>query len=75
MFVLIETQDVELVSVRLFSDRAAANGEFERAAENEKLIEHDLTLFPYECTGTIRLAGDDARAVQLLDLTPEDFHL
>lgn len=71
MLVLIESADKEIISVRAFQDFDAkfAHETFEKiCAENKLLEEWDVS---DGCKGTVRLAGDDGCAVQLIETAPE----
>lgn len=67
-YTLIETADIEIIGVRIYLDRGKASGDF-----NKILKEHGLHEIPQEelgeeeLQGTIRMAGDDAHCVQLIE--------
>lgn len=64
MYVIIETADVEIISVRLVRDRAEALRIFEMCClENECEPSEDLE---NEVKGTIAIGGDDGYAVQVV---------
>lgn len=65
MFVLIETADVDILSVKLFSSKDDADTAFECCVRENLSIEHSL--LTGECSGTLRLAGDVSYAVQLIE--------
>ena len=70
MYVLIEMADVELLGVRVFTDREPADAMFDGAAKANgahKWAQRDLAQETY---GTVRLAGDDSYSVQLVEATP-----
>ena len=71
MFVLIESADVEIVSVRLFAQGASAAKTFERCCSENQVVEWEAADLAREIKGTRRLAGDDAYSVQLLEINPE----
>lgn len=78
MFVLIHLDTsggdygvTELRTVRLISDRAAANDAFDEMAASEELVETVGDNLAHECEGTIRAAGDDVSSLHLFDLRPE----
>jgi hypothetical protein len=72
MFVLVETADVDVLGVHVFTDRDKADACFTRFAEDNGAHEWPLDELSNECEGTLRLAGDDSYAVQLLE-TVVDF--
>jgi hypothetical protein len=66
VYVVIETADIELLSVRFFASRADAGQCFDYClSENQLQPPHaDLSC---EVEGTIMLAGDDSYAVQVIE--------
>jgi len=68
MFVIVQMEDIELTGVALLSDRQAADERFEKIAVAGELIEWGEDDLKRECVGTIRVAGDDAESVHLLEL-------
>lgn len=70
MFVLIETADVDVLSVALFTNKTEAEARFEALAEQHRVSEWPDEDCTYEAAGTLRLAGDEAYAVQLLEVQP-----
>jgi hypothetical protein len=71
MFVLIETVDIDVIGVKLFHTRELAEATFERLAAASDIQEFDVAELGGEAQGTIRFAGDDAYALQLLEVTPQ----
>ena len=64
VYVLIETADVEILGIDLFSSEETANKHFDACLEENEVIEE--TNLEDELDGTIRFAGDEAYAIQLL---------
>jgi hypothetical protein len=67
MFVLIEMEDIELKSVRLFQIGFDAFDAFEalaKAGQLQAFSEEDLAM---EAEGTLMAAGDDAYSVALIE--------
>jgi hypothetical protein len=72
-FLVIEMADCELLSVRMFTNEAAAFGVFDSCVD-----ENEATPFEWnaddvagEVAGTLRVAGDDTYSVQVIKLEPE----
>jgi len=65
VYTLIETEDIEIRDVRHYSDPAVATAYYERFCERHHLDDAEVD---QEVTGTLRLAGDDAHALQLIRL-------
>lgn len=87
MFIVIEMLKLNVQSVFLFKKEENAQLQFEKCcAENRINDRHDwpmvgmyvedehrwVRLYPHEVTGTIRIAGDDIYAVQLIKVEPVD---
>ena len=70
-FVVLETEDIQVVSVRAFRTRAAAEAHYEDCARrNQPFL--DIVELDQEAPGTLAMAGDDAYAVQLVGCTLTD---
>lgn len=68
MYVLIEMEGLDVRGVSVYADRASADAAFDTRAYAEHALEDtDLSL---ECPGTLRFAGDDVWAVQLVQAEP-----
>lgn len=65
IFLTIETADVEIVGVRAHRTRKAADKTF-NAIQRENSL-HDADDLSHEVAGTLRMAGDDSCAVQLIE--------
>ena len=64
VFIVVETADIELVGLNVFHDGSEAARCFDNLCDRNQVIEeHSLT---HELPGTLRIAGDDAYAVQLI---------
>lgn len=72
MYVLIEMADIELISVRLFKNKANANKIFDKCTSENQITEWEVLESRKELDNTIRIAGDEVYSVQLLEITPED---
>lgn len=66
-YTLIEMMDIELTGVDVYLDRGAASERFNALLEEYGLQELDSEEFENELFGTIRMAGDDAHSLQLLE--------
>jgi len=66
-YTLIEMSDVELLGVKVYLERAAASTDFNKILEEHGMHELSSEEFEEELPGTIRMAGDDAHSVQLLE--------
>lgn len=66
-YALIELMDIELTGVDVYLDRAAASERFNTLLEEYGLHELAAEEFEDELFGTIRMAGDDAHSIQLLE--------
>lgn len=67
VFIVIETADVEIVSVRSYRRRKEADHIFDAIQREHSL--HEVDDLSTETAGTLRLAGDDSCAVQLFEST------
>lgn len=67
VFIVIETEDIEIVSATPYMDRALADEAFETLAGEYMLQEYETGELEREAPGTIRLAGDDSYAVQMFE--------
>lgn len=67
VFVVVEMLDIELHSLRTFFHPEHANEVFEAIVMENDLQECEGEDLRYEIPDTIRLAGDDAYSVQLLE--------
>jgi hypothetical protein len=64
VFVVVQTSDIELIGLDVFQDGVEAARCFDELCGANQVIE-DLNL-THELPGTLRIAGDDAYAVQLI---------
>lgn len=69
IYTLIEMADIELIGLKTFSSRAAADKEFDKVVEeNEALpFEWDKKDIKCEVAGTLRMSGDDTYSAQLVE--------
>ena len=70
VFIVLETADVELVGASVFSALPEAVQCFDRLCVENDVPDEDVT--PLELSGTLRIAGDDSYAVQLIQREPID---
>lgn len=63
-YVIIQTADVELLSVRVLYDKGRAEELFMDICDEHNLLEDDID---QEIEGTIRIAGDSTHCVQLVE--------
>lgn len=66
VFIVIETEDIEVVGVRSFTTEPPARAYFDAKVDANHIqivVAEDVA---NECPGTMELAGDDAYAVQLI---------
>lgn len=61
--IVIEMTDVELLGVRPYLDKEKAEADYEKTVEENQMTEESLE---GEIGGTLRIAGDDVHAVQLI---------
>jgi hypothetical protein len=65
VFIVLQTADIELIGLNVFQDRIEAARCFDDLCDrNQVFEEHNLI---HELPGTLRIAGDDAYAVQLIE--------
>tara|TARA_R110000751_G_scaffold25930_2_gene69850 strand:+ start:706 stop:957 length:252 start_codon:yes stop_codon:yes gene_type:complete len=76
IYLVIQMADTEMVSVETFHYKAQAERVFESVMREDSLLEPssiDLNLLKdHELFGTLRIAGDDAGSVQLIERTIVD---
>lgn len=64
VFIVMQTVDIEVIGLNVFHDGVEAARCFEDLCDrNQAIEENNLT---HELPGTLRIAGDDAYAVQLI---------
>jgi hypothetical protein len=64
VFIVLENADVEIIGLHVFAQLIEADRCFDRLCQ-QNLVADDVVLID-ELSGTLRIAGDDAYAVQLL---------
>lgn len=67
-YVIIETSDIEIMGVHVRLTRESADAAFKQIADENQASEWPLHCLTCEAEGTLRLAGDDVYAVQLLEV-------
>lgn len=67
VYIVLETVDVETTGVRIFSNIKTAHRVFEECAEENSATESEFSQIKKELEGTLRFAGDDTYAVQLVE--------
>lgn len=65
VFIVITTYDVELNDVRVFRELKDAEARFYAEVEEQRLLVEESV--NREIQGTLRIAGDDAYCVQLIE--------
>ena len=64
VFIVLETADIEIISLNVFAERDEASRRFSKLCEENGICDEAFLL--EELPGTLRIAGDDAYAVQLI---------
>ncbi len=64
-YIVIETADVEIISLRIFNDRNDADTHFNKCRDDNHEI--DWEEIPFELEGTLRGAGDDSYSIQMIE--------
>ena len=64
VFIVLETADVEIIGLSVFGELVEAGWRFSKLCEENAIC--DEPVLPEEIPGTLRNAGDDAYAVQLI---------
>lgn len=70
-YLVIQTADIEIVSIDVYDTKRTAVSQFEAIMKEDKLIEPDGDWSDNELTGTLRIAGDDSACVQLVEKNME----
>lgn len=70
-FLVIETADVEILGVRLFTRRQKADEYFTHVVEENGEFEWSSDEMSREIVGTLRMAGDDSYCAQMIEVESE----
>ena len=64
VFIVLETADIEIIGLNVFAEFVEAGRRFNKLCEENGIC--DEAVQREELPGTLRIAGDDAYAVQLI---------
>jgi hypothetical protein len=72
LYVVFQTADMEIISMKIFDNKSLANNEFETIMEEDGLLEPEEKNWEQnELIGTLRIAGDHSSCVQLVERSIE----